>query len=87
MPCLVSPSRAPEHAPLARRLGDRVRDDGEPSPPRRLMLSSVFGEPALPDCMAGCRCFAQTPAARMAASTPAGGARQEKMAWMAMFFV
>ena len=36
---------------------------------------------------AGCRYYAHTPAARMAASTPAGGARQEKMAWMAMFFV
>jgi hypothetical protein len=39
--------RLPEHASLARRLGDYVRDDGRRGAPRRLMLSSVFGEPAL----------------------------------------
>jgi hypothetical protein len=48
------PGGLPEHAALARRLGDRVGDDGGRCAPRRLMLASVFGEPALPDCMAGC---------------------------------
>jgi hypothetical protein len=37
----------PEHAPLARRLGDDVGDDGVRLAPRRLMLASVFGQPAL----------------------------------------
>ena len=46
---------ATRNAPLARRLGDRLRDDGARAPPRRLMLASVFGEPALvEDCFAGC---------------------------------
>ena len=43
--------RLPEHAPLARRLGDRVRDHGALCAPRRLMLASVFGDSALADCM------------------------------------
>ena len=41
------PGGLPKHAPLARRLGDRVGDDSARSPPRRLTLASVFGEPAL----------------------------------------
>jgi hypothetical protein len=41
------PGGLPEHASLARRLGDSVGDDGAPAAPRRLMLASVFGEPAL----------------------------------------
>jgi hypothetical protein len=49
-----APGGLPEHAALARRLGDGVGDDGGRLAPRRLMLASVFGEPALPDCMAGC---------------------------------
>jgi hypothetical protein len=42
-----APVGLPEHASLARRLGDRVGDDGARAAPRRLMLASVLGEPAL----------------------------------------
>jgi hypothetical protein len=50
-----APGGLPEHASLARRLGDSVGDDGALLAPRRLMLASVFGEPALvEDCFAGC---------------------------------
>ena len=45
---MIQPVGLPEHAALARRLGDSVGDDGAPAAPRRLMLASVFGEPALP---------------------------------------
>jgi hypothetical protein len=49
-----APGGLPEHASLARRLGDSVGDDGGRDAPRRLMLASVFGEPALDqDCFAG----------------------------------
>jgi len=43
----LSPGGLPEHASLARRLGDCVGDDGALAAPRRLMLASVSGEPAL----------------------------------------
>ena len=38
-----APVGLPEHAPLARLLGEGVRDDGARAAPRRLMLASVFG--------------------------------------------
>ena len=41
------PGGLPEHASLARRLGDHVGDNGVRAAPRRLMLAPVFGEPAL----------------------------------------
>jgi hypothetical protein len=51
-----APGGLPEHAALARRLGDCVWDDGALCVPRRLMLASVFEEPALVDRHGGMPC-------------------------------